>query len=82
MISDGYQCWFCDAGIERSDDGAVMITAEGLWQWESGPEDDDPRVQSVFAHSTCAKLALKGGSMELEPHIFGERDAADDSTVH
>lgn len=57
-----------------------MITAEGLWQWESGVGGDNPRVQSIFAHSNCAKNALKGASMELSPHIFGEE--VDDTTVH
>lgn len=82
MTLEGYQCWFCDQGIEKSDDGAVMITAEGLWQWESGVEGDDPRVQSVFAHSGCAKKAMKGASMQLSPHIFGDDDEDDGGTVH
>lgn len=77
MIGNGFECWFCGSAIDRSDDGAVMLTVESLWDWEAGEEPDDPRVQSVFAHSVCAKSKLKGASMELELHIFGEADTED-----
>ena len=82
MTPNGYQCWICGSGIDHSDEGAVMITVEGLWQWESGVEPEDPRVQSIFAHSDCAKRVLKGATMDLEPHIFGEEESGDDSSTH
>ncbi len=67
-----YQCWFCGQGIERADAGAVMINVESLWRWQDGTRtDDDPR-QSIYAHSNCAKDQLKGATMNLEPHIFGD----------
>jgi hypothetical protein len=67
-----YQCWFCDQGIERTDAGAVMVTIENLWRWDVGsPNEDDP-LQSIYAHSSCAKRQLTGATMELEPSLFGD----------
>lgn len=71
---NGYQCWFCGQGIDRADASAVVMTVESLWRWDAGsPREDDP-VQSVYAHSSCAKDRLKGATMDLEPSIFGEDD--------
>jgi len=69
-----FQCWFCGQGIERSDVGAVIITIESLWRWESESQSDDDPVQSVYAHSHCAKAKLEGATMDIEPSIFGEED--------
>lgn len=66
-----YSCWFCDQKIDRSDEGAVLITFESLWRWHDGPRTDDP-AQQVYAHSSCAKQRLKGATMDIEPSMFGE----------
>jgi hypothetical protein len=70
----GYQCWFCGQGVERADSGAVVITVESLWRWDAGSRGDDDPLQSVYAHSRCAKDRLQGATMALEPHIFGGDD--------
>jgi hypothetical protein len=69
-----FQCWFCEQGIEQKDAGAVMITVESLWRWAEESQSDDDPVQSVYAHSHCAKAGLKGATMDIEPSIFGEDD--------
>ncbi len=69
-----FQCWFCGQGIERTDVGAVIITIENLWRWEAESQSDDDPVQSVYAHSKCAKTKLEGATMDFEPSIFGEED--------
>lgn len=69
-----YACWFCDRGIERSDDGAILITLENIWRWHEGSRTDDDPCQQVYAHSSCAKDRLKGATMEIEPVVFGEDD--------
>lgn len=69
-----YQCWFCGKGIERADSGAVLITLESLWRWDSGASSEDDPLQGVYAHSTCTKDRLKGATMSIEPRIFGEED--------
>lgn len=67
-----YSCWFCARGIERSDDGAVLITLEGLWRCHDGPRTNDDPIQLVYAHSSCARQRLKGATMDIEPSVFGE----------
>lgn len=67
-----YSCWFCGRGIERSDDGAILITLEGLWRWHDASRADDDPFQQVYAHSACAKVRLKGATMDIEPSVFGE----------
>ena len=74
MMAMEFQCWFCGQGIERSDAGAVIITIESLWRWEGESQSDDDPVQSVYAHSHCAKPKLEGATMDFEPSIFGEED--------
>jgi len=69
---NSYQCWFCDESIERTDTGAVMISAEGLWRWEAGSRSEDDPWQCIYAHSKCAKQRMKGATRSLEPNIFGE----------
>ena len=69
-----YQCWFCGEGIERTDASAVMITVESLWRWDAGSQRDDDPMQSIYAHSACAKNHLRGATMAIEPSIFGEED--------
>ena len=54
-----------------------MITIENLWRWRSGVAKEDDPMQSVYAHSTCAKERLEGASMDLDPHLFDEDDEAD-----
>jgi len=67
-----YSCWFCDRGIERSDDGAILVTLEGLWRWHDGPRSNDDPIQQVYSHSSCAKQRLNGATMDIEPSVFGE----------
>jgi hypothetical protein len=67
-----FQCWFCGQGVEQNDAGAVMITVESLWRWAEELQSDDDPVQSIYAHSHCAKSSLKGATMDIEPNIFGE----------
>ena len=67
-----YQCWFCGEGIERSDTGAVLITLESLWRWDSRISRRKRPAQSVYGHSACARGRMKGATMEIEPSIFGE----------
>jgi hypothetical protein len=69
-----FQCWFCGQGISRADAGAVIITVQSLWRWDAGSRSDSDPLQSVYAHSTCAKERLRGETMSLEPSIFGEED--------
>jgi hypothetical protein len=71
---NGYQCWFCGPGIERDDAHAVMITVENVWRWEAGSMSEDDPLQSVYAHSTCARDRLNGATMSLDPSLFGEDD--------
>jgi hypothetical protein len=71
---NGYQCWFCGEGIENSDAGAVVITVEGLRRRHAGSRGDDAPCQSVYAHSECAKVRLKGATMDIEPIDFVEED--------
>jgi len=69
---DRYQCWFCGQGIDRADAGAAVISIANLWLWDAGSRGEDDPWQAVYAHSTCARERLKGATMEIEPHIFGE----------
>lgn len=69
-----YQCWFCGEGIDRTPDAhAVMIAVENLWRWDAGSKSDDDPWQAIYAHAGCAQDRLKGATMEIEPHILGER---------
>ena len=68
-----YQCWFCGESIGREADAhAVMIVVKSLWRWDARSKSDDDPWQSIYAHSGCAKDRLKGATMEIEPHDFGE----------
>ncbi len=71
---NGYQCWFCGQGIELDDTHAVMITVENLWRWEAGSTSEDDPLQSVYAHSTCARDRMDGANMALDSSLFGEDD--------
>lgn len=72
-----YQCWFCGQGIDRSDTGAILITVENLWRYDVGSTSKDDPLQSVYAHSACAKDRLRGATMTFEPAIFDEEDEPD-----
>ncbi len=65
-----FQCWLCGEGIEKSDKGAVLVSVENLWAWESGEQGEDDPLQQVYMHSACAKNALQGSTMNLEPETF------------
>jgi hypothetical protein len=67
-----YQCWFCSEAIERSDKGAILISVQSLWRYDSGSVTDDDPMQDVYAHSACGKARLRGSSMDLEPEVFCE----------
>lgn len=68
-----YQCWFCGEGIDRTADAhAVMIAVENPWRWDAGSKSDDDPWQAVYAHSACARIRLKGKTMDLEPHVLGD----------
>ncbi len=69
-----FQCWFCDEGIERSDTSAVIVSVSGLWNWEAQRKRNDDPVQSIYAHSACAKERLKGTTMDLDPSVFVEEE--------
>ncbi len=69
---NGFQCWFCGEGIDRSHTGAVMINIEGLWRWADEARSDDDPWQSIYAHAHCAKDRMAGVTMNLEPSVFGE----------
>ena len=69
-----FQCWFCGAGIERIDAGAVMINIESLWPWAEGTRCADDPLQSIYAHSLCTKDRMAGAKMSLDPSVFGEDD--------
>jgi hypothetical protein len=66
-----FSCWFCDRAIERSDAEAVLIQVRSFWRWYDGSSEDGP-AQAVYAHSACARDALKGAKMTLETSIFGK----------
>ena len=51
-----------------------MVTIGGLWRWEAGSQDSGNPSQWIYAHSECTKDRLKGATMDIEPHIFGEED--------
>jgi len=67
----GYQCWFCDQGIERADANAVIINVESLWRWVDAALMNDNPSQSIYAHSLCAKDRLTGGRLRRRPQNFG-----------
>ena len=71
-----FQCWFCGEGIDRTDSGAIIMTVENLWRWEAESASEDDPMQSVYAHSTCAKDRLQGATMDLDPSVFDESDEA------
>jgi hypothetical protein len=71
---NGFQCWFCGEGIDRTDANAAMVTIEGLWPWAEGTRRDDDPSQSIYVHSHCAKTRMAGATMDLETSIFGEED--------
>jgi hypothetical protein len=70
----GFQCWFCGEGIDRDDDGALLVSVEGLWRWAEGGRRDDGPFQNLYVHSHCAKERMAGATMNLEPSVFGEED--------
>jgi hypothetical protein len=69
-----FQCWFCGAGIDRDDQGALLISVEGLWRWAEGRRGGDDPFQNIYVHSICAKDRLSGATMNWEPSVFGEED--------
>lgn len=69
-----FQCWFCGAGINRDDAGALLVSVEGLWRWAEGRRATDDPFQNIYVHSHCAKDRMAGATMNLEPSVFGEED--------
>jgi hypothetical protein len=57
-----YQCWFCGKGVERTDEGAIVIAVRNLWS----SSEDDP-TQYLYVHSLCAAEKMMGSAMAFDP---------------